>query len=194
MHVLRCCNRTTGSTLRVLEEWQYEVGDYAPAASLNQTTLRIVTSVFGSDTKGNRRGIEQPRARVLLTGALHRGEPLYRRAIEIGEQIFGRDHPGNATGYNNLALLLREEGKYAEAEPLVRRRSRSTKRLWARIIPTLPSDIAALPFCSGTRAGMPGPEPLYQRAIEYRRKSFGQGSSQRCARLQQSSHFASGPG
>jgi len=39
-------------------------------------------------------------------------EPLFRRAIEIGEKVLGKDHPNVAVWYNNLAVLLRQQGKY----------------------------------------------------------------------------------
>ena len=38
-------------------------------------------------------------------------EPLYRRAIEIGEKVLGKDHPDVATSYNNLAMLLQGPGQ-----------------------------------------------------------------------------------
>ncbi len=48
-------------------------------------------------------------------------EPLYRRAISIGEKTLGPEHPNLATRLNNLAGLYQDQGKYAEAEPLYRR-------------------------------------------------------------------------
>jgi tetratricopeptide (TPR) repeat protein len=53
-------------------------------------------------------------------GRYWEAEPLYWRAIEIGEKTLGRDHPVVAVWYSNLAILLKAEGKYAEAEPLLR--------------------------------------------------------------------------
>ena len=44
-------------------------------------------------------------------GFYDKAEPLYRRAIEIGEKTLGKDHPGVATYLNNLANLLRETGR-----------------------------------------------------------------------------------
>jgi tetratricopeptide (TPR) repeat protein len=48
-------------------------------------------------------------------------EPLYQRAITIGEKALGPAHPDLATRLNNLALLYQDQGKYEEAEPLFRR-------------------------------------------------------------------------
>ena len=48
-------------------------------------------------------------------------EPLYRRALAIGEASFGKDHPTVAIGLNNLASLLRATNRQGEAEPLYRR-------------------------------------------------------------------------
>ncbi|CAN0344597.1 unnamed protein product, partial [Ectocarpus sp. 6 AP-2014] len=45
-------------------------------------------------------------------------DPLYLRAIEIGEKTLGPDHPDFATSLNNRAGLLQAQGKYDEADPL----------------------------------------------------------------------------
>jgi tetratricopeptide (TPR) repeat protein len=48
-------------------------------------------------------------------------EPLYKRALAIGEKALGPDHPAVAIRLNNLALLYRVQGRYADAEPLYKR-------------------------------------------------------------------------
>ncbi len=45
-------------------------------------------------------------------------EPLYQRAIAIGEKTLGPEHPLLATYISNLANLYGNQGKYEEAEPL----------------------------------------------------------------------------
>ncbi|CAM9170764.1 unnamed protein product, partial [Ectocarpus sp. 8 AP-2014] len=60
--------------------------------------------------------------RVLkLMGKYAEADPLYLRAIEIGENTLGLDHPALATQLNNWAGLLESQGKFFEAEPLYRR-------------------------------------------------------------------------
>ena len=54
-------------------------------------------------------------------GKYEEAEPLYRRAIAIGEKVLGPEHPRLAIWLNNLALLYLALGKYGEAEPLYRR-------------------------------------------------------------------------
>ena len=44
-------------------------------------------------------------------GKYDEAEPLYRRAIEIGEKALGKDHPNVAIRYNNLASLLQDSGQ-----------------------------------------------------------------------------------
>jgi Tetratricopeptide repeat len=44
-------------------------------------------------------------------------EPLYKRALAIGEKALGPDHPAVAIRLNNLALLYCVQGRYADAEP-----------------------------------------------------------------------------
>jgi tetratricopeptide (TPR) repeat protein len=48
-------------------------------------------------------------------------EPLYRRALAIGEASYGSDHPNVAMRLNNLAALLRTTNRLSEAELLYRR-------------------------------------------------------------------------
>lgn len=48
-------------------------------------------------------------------------EPLFKRAIAIGEKTLGPEHPDLAVWLNNLANLYQAQGKYAEAEPLFKR-------------------------------------------------------------------------
>jgi tetratricopeptide (TPR) repeat protein len=48
-------------------------------------------------------------------------EPLFERALAIGEKTLGPEHPDAAIRLNNLAELYRATGRYAQAEPLYRR-------------------------------------------------------------------------
>ena len=48
-------------------------------------------------------------------------EPLYHRALAIGERSLGPDHPAVAGRLSNLAMLLQATNRLAEAEPLMRR-------------------------------------------------------------------------
>ncbi|CAN0277376.1 unnamed protein product, partial [Ascophyllum nodosum] len=48
-------------------------------------------------------------------------EPLFKRALTIGEEVLGPRHPDVASILNNLASLLESQGKYDDAEPLYKR-------------------------------------------------------------------------
>lgn len=61
------------------------------------------------------------RALLARAGKLDEAEPLYRKAVEIGEAVLGPDHPDLATWLNNLATLVKDRGDPAGAEPLQRR-------------------------------------------------------------------------
>ena len=110
--------------------WQYAqhagmlarmMGDYATAASFDETTLSLVTSAFGPDVRETATALNNLALTYQSLARYKEAEPLYRRAIEIDEKVLGKDHPDVATDYNNLAQLLRTQGKYDEAEPLFRR-------------------------------------------------------------------------
>jgi tetratricopeptide (TPR) repeat protein len=53
--------------------------------------------------------------------AWNEAEPLFQKAITIGEKALPADHPTLATWYNNLASLYQAQGRLTEAEPLYRR-------------------------------------------------------------------------
>ena len=52
-------------------------------------------------------------------GRYAEAEPLYKRALAIGEKTLGPEHPEVATSLKNLRLLYRAQGRDAEAEPLL---------------------------------------------------------------------------
>ena len=54
-------------------------------------------------------------------GRYAEAEPLYKRALAIGEKALGPDHPDVAQSLNNLASCTTHQGRYAEAEPLYKR-------------------------------------------------------------------------
>src|SRR5262249_31499874 len=110
--------------------WQYDgragnlarmMGDYATAASFAEATLSLVTSAFGPDDRQTATALNNLALMYRYLARYMEAEPLFRRAIEIGEKVLGKDHPNVASYYINLGELLRTQGKYDEAEPLYRR-------------------------------------------------------------------------
>ena len=45
-------------------------------------------------------------------GDLKKAEPLWHRAIEIGEKVLGKEHPDVAVWYNNLAGLYQAQVRF----------------------------------------------------------------------------------
>ena len=80
-------------------------------------------------TAAEKAGVTDGAPRLLnMCATLHQGrarftaaEPLFRRAIAIGEASLGAEHPDVATWYNNLAALLNQTARYGEAMPLFER-------------------------------------------------------------------------
>jgi tetratricopeptide (TPR) repeat protein len=78
---------------------------------------------------GDEAGIAEPTGKLyddlgLLCkgkGRYAEAEPLFRRALAIGEASNGPSHPNVATRLNNLAEMLRVTNRLAEAESLMRR-------------------------------------------------------------------------
>ena len=113
-------------------------------------------------------------ATILQTlGRYAEAEPLYRRALAIGEKRLGPDHPAVATSLNNLALLLKTQGKYVEAEPLYRRAlAIGEKRLGPDhpAVATRLNNLAGLLQAQGKYVEA---EPLFRRALAIDEKALG---------------------
>jgi tetratricopeptide (TPR) repeat protein len=61
-------------------------------------------------------------ARALLgAGDYAKAEPLFTRALAIGEKALGPEHPNVGTSLSSLALLYEAQGEYVKAEPLFTR-------------------------------------------------------------------------
>ena len=100
-------------------------------------------------------------------------EPLYQRAIAIGEKTLGPDHPDLATWLNNLANLYQATGRYAEAEPLYQRAIAIGEKTLGPDHPNLAirlNNLAVLYRATGRYAEA---EPLFQRAIAIGEKTLG---------------------
>ncbi len=61
-------------------------------------------------------------------GKYAEAEPLYRRALRIGEASLGPDHPIVATVAENLAAVLRQLGREDEARKLEERAAAIRKK------------------------------------------------------------------
>src|SRR5215831_2979151 len=162
--------------------WQYVqragslarwMGDYTAAATFNEETLSLVTSVFGPDDPKTAQALNNLALTYQSLARYMEAEPLYRRAIEIGEKVLGKDHPNVATGYNNLARLLQAQGKYDQAEPLFRRAMEISERVLGKDHPTVAIRYNNLAGLLQGQGKYDEAEPLFRRAIEIDEKVLG---------------------
>jgi len=162
--------------------WQYAqragklarlMGDYATAASFDETTLSLVTSAFGPDVRETATALNNLALTYQSLARYKEAEPLYRRAIEIDEKTLGKDHPSVAIDYNNLALLFQAQGKYGEAEPLYRRSIEIGERVLGKGHPDVATGYSNLANLLRDQGKYGEAEPLYRRAIEIGEKVLG---------------------
>jgi tetratricopeptide (TPR) repeat protein len=100
-------------------------------------------------------------------------EPLYQRAIAIGEKALGAHHPRLATSLNNLAGLYLATGRHAEAAPLFRRAIASGEKALGPDHPHLAiwrHNLASLYRATGRYAEA---EPLLKRTIDLSERTLG---------------------
>jgi tetratricopeptide (TPR) repeat protein len=99
-------------------------------------------------------------------------EPLYGRAIAIGEKTLGPEHPDLAIWLNNLAGLYRDTGRFAEAEPLYGRAIAIGEKTLGPEHPTLAAQLNNLATLYRDTGRLAEAEPLLRRAIAILGKSL----------------------
>jgi tetratricopeptide (TPR) repeat protein len=100
-------------------------------------------------------------------------EPLFKKAVAVGEKSLPADHQSLATWYNNLALVYRDQGRYSEAEPLLKKAIAISEGTLPADHPTLATwyHNLALTYHAQDRFDEAG--PLYRRAIEVLESKLG---------------------
>ncbi len=92
-------------------------------------------------------------------------EPLYRRALAIGEASLRPDHPDVAIRLNNLAELLRATNRAGEAEPLYRRALAISEASYGPDHPQVASCLNNLALLLEATNRLAEAEPLMRRAL-----------------------------
>ncbi len=111
--------------------------------------------------------------RQFVLGAYPPAEPLFRRALAIGEASLGPDHPDVASGLNNLAELLRVTNRLGEAEPLFRRALAIDEASLGPEHPDVAAVLSNLALLLLARNRLVKAEPLFRRALAIDEASFG---------------------
>ncbi len=100
-------------------------------------------------------------------------EPLYQRAITIGEKTLGSEHPDLAVYLNDLALLYDTQSKYTEAEPLYQKAIAIDEKALGPEHPNLAIRLNNLASLYKNQGKYAEAEPLYKRAIAIDEKALG---------------------
>jgi CHAT domain-containing protein len=100
----------------------------------------------------------------LNIGCSGEAEPLYKRALAIGEKALGPDHPDVSIRLNNLALLYQNQARYADAGPLYRRALAIAEKALGPDHPDVSTDLSNL-------AALYFSQDDWARAADYWRRS-----------------------
>ncbi len=125
--------------------------------------------------------ISEPTARLMsMVGALFKtkaqyreAEPLYRRALAIGEWTYGPNHPKVGVRLNNLAQLLQSTNRLAEAEPLMRRALVIDEKSYGPDHPEVAIDLDNLSQLLKDTNRLVEAEAPIRRALAIDEKSYG---------------------
>ncbi|MGI8633465.1 MAG: tetratricopeptide repeat protein [Solirubrobacterales bacterium] len=115
-----------GAVVEILVEAGARRAEQADHAAAQALFERAVAAADGSPA-GRQRDDARARALAALAGSFRmqgrfaEAEPLFRRALELGESTFG-DHSIEVAGIcNDLAITFKFSGRFADAKPLYRR-------------------------------------------------------------------------
>jgi 3(or 17)beta-hydroxysteroid dehydrogenase len=105
-------------------------------------------------------------------GQYEEAEPLFRRALDLGEREFGPDHPTTAVLLSYLALMYHNQGRYEAAEPLYKRAlAISDKARWPTVIDYALAHLGGLDVLVNN-AGVVLTKPLADTKLEDWRRVF----------------------
>ncbi|RXK82136.1 tetratricopeptide repeat protein [Chlorobaculum sp. 24CR] len=106
-------------------------------------------------------------------GRYAEAEPLFRRALSIGEKTLGPEYPDVAASLNNLAVLLSDQGNYTEAEPLFRRAFAIREKVLGPNHPDVATDLNNLALLLKTQGKYDEAGLLFRRALAMNEKALG---------------------
>ncbi len=100
-------------------------------------------------------------------------EPLYQRAVQIGENTSGGEHPLVAETLHGLACLYREQGKYDEGEPMFQRALAIREQALGVEHYLVSETLNELAVLYRRQGKYEEAESLYQRALHIRERQLG---------------------
>lgn len=112
-------------------------------------------------------------AYLRLRTQYRQSEPLYLRALHIGEQVLGPAHLDIALSLNGLALVYEGQGKYEQAEALHLRALHIGESVLEPVHSDLAQLLSGLAMLYWRWGKYEQAEPLYKRALHIREELFG---------------------
>ncbi len=171
-----------GEALREALGWvdRAFVGDPGDVRSWRMLDL-LAPHTLAVARRADEAAIARPTARLfnelaLLSAAKARyaeAEPLFRRALAIGEATLGPNHPKVAIRLNNLATLLKATNRLTEAEPLYRRARAILEASHWPDYPNVAIRLNDLAELLRVTNHLGEAEPLHRRALAISKKSVG---------------------
>ena len=93
-------------------------------------------------------------------GRYGEAEPLFRRALAIGEKASGSDHASVGSVLNSLGFVAANQGRYAEADALYKRSPPSRKEAAATKVPKWRFGSTISPACTKAWVATPMPRRI----------------------------------
>ena len=147
---------------------------YGAADSAAREALRIQTNALGPLDPGVAVALRQLGSIAVFRGQLSLADSFQRRALAVRERALGPDDSLTALSHVELGSTLRLEGRGAEAEREFRAGLSILERTVSPDNPHLADALMQIAYLlDEDRGDVRRAEPLYQRALDTRRRAYG---------------------
>jgi tetratricopeptide (TPR) repeat protein/transcriptional regulator with XRE-family HTH domain len=100
-------------------------------------------------------------------------EPLYQRAVALGEKVLEREHPDLATLLNELGTLYTAQGKYEQAKPLYQQALQIRERVFSSEHPLIADSLHEMAHLHSLQGDFQKSEVLFKQALQIWEQTFG---------------------
>jgi serine/threonine-protein kinase len=166
----------TARTLVQLADVLVRVDRYDAADSAAREALRIQTASRGNEGAAVAITLHQLGSIAVFQGQLSVAEAFHRRALAVRERALGRNDSLTAASHLTLGAMFRREGRLADAERELRAGRAILEQTVSTDNPELAEALIQIAYLlDEDRGQFAEADPLYRRALEIRKRAFGDG-------------------
>ncbi|HTJ24129.1 MAG TPA: tetratricopeptide repeat protein [Gemmatimonadaceae bacterium] len=163
------------AALGQMSELLLRLGRYAAADSVARQALELQQRTLGRENPAVAGTLHQIASIAIYLGRLQVAERSQREALAVSQQAFGENDSLTAERQLQLGAIFRREGRMADAEREFRGGLASLSRALGPDNPQVADAMMALAYLlDEVRGRYAEADTLYRRAIQIRRRAFGE--------------------